>query len=89
LAACWGHTRRKFYDVHEATASPIAAEALRRIAELYAIETSGWRPTLRAYQAAALFTVAAQGIQTSDRALDCIIVGKALCRFVDDGRVFA
>jgi transposase len=40
LAACWAHVRRKFYDVHEATASPIAAEALRRIAELYAIEAS-------------------------------------------------
>ena len=39
LAACWAHARRKFYEVHEATASPIAAEALRRIAELYAIET--------------------------------------------------
>lgn len=38
LAACWAHARRKFYDVHEATGSPIAAEALRRIAELYAIE---------------------------------------------------
>ena len=79
--------------LHEATASPIAAEALRRIAELYAIETSvrspGWRPSLRAYQAAALFTVVAQGIQTPDRALDCIVVGKALCRLVDDGRVFA
>lgn len=40
LAACWAHSRRKFYDVHEATGSPIAAEALRRIAELYAIETA-------------------------------------------------
>ena len=40
LAACWAHTRRKFYEVHEATGSPIAAEALRRIAELYAIEAS-------------------------------------------------
>lgn len=40
LAGCWAHGRRKFYDVHEATASPIAAEALRRIAELYAIEAS-------------------------------------------------
>ena len=40
LAACWAHARRKFYDVHEATGSPIAAEALRRIAELYAIETT-------------------------------------------------
>src|SRR5438874_7903694 len=26
LAACWAHTRRKFFDVHEATGSPIAAE---------------------------------------------------------------
>jgi transposase len=40
LAACWAHTRRKFFDVHGATGSPIAAEALRRIAELYAIEMS-------------------------------------------------
>jgi transposase len=40
LAACWAHARRKFYDLHQATGSPIAAEALRRIAELYAIERS-------------------------------------------------
>jgi transposase len=40
LAACWAHARRKFFDVHEATGSPIAAEALRQIGELYAIETS-------------------------------------------------
>jgi len=40
LAACWAHARRKFYDVHQATGSPIAAEALRRIGELYAIEKS-------------------------------------------------
>lgn len=38
LAACWAHARRKFYDAHETTGSPIAADALRRIAELYAIE---------------------------------------------------
>ncbi len=38
LAACWAHTRRKFYEVAEATGSPVAAEALRRIGELYAIE---------------------------------------------------
>jgi transposase len=38
LAACWAHTRRKFYEVHQATGSPIASEALRRIGELYAIE---------------------------------------------------
>jgi transposase len=33
-----GHTRRKFYDIHAATKSPLAEIALRRIAELYAIE---------------------------------------------------
>jgi transposase len=37
-AACWAHARRKFYDVHVADRSPIAAEALRRIGLLYAIE---------------------------------------------------
>ncbi|HEY6254730.1 MAG TPA: IS66 family transposase [Xanthobacteraceae bacterium] len=38
LAACWAHTRRYFYEFFEGTGSPIAGEALRRIAELYAIE---------------------------------------------------
>lgn len=38
LAACWAHARRKFYDVQQATGSPIAGEVLRRIGELYAIE---------------------------------------------------
>jgi transposase len=37
-AACWAHVRRKFYDIHQATQSPIAMEALQRIGELYAIE---------------------------------------------------
>lgn len=37
-AGCWAHLRRKFYDVAQATASPLAEEALRRIAALYAIE---------------------------------------------------
>jgi len=40
LAACWAHARRKLYEVHEATGSPVAAEALKRIAELYAIEAT-------------------------------------------------
>ncbi|MDH2405061.1 transposase [Bradyrhizobium sp. SSUT18] len=38
LAACWAHTRRKFYEVAEATGSLVAAETLRRIGELYAVE---------------------------------------------------
>jgi transposase len=40
LAFCWAHTRRKFYDIHAASKSPIAEEALRRIAALYEIEAS-------------------------------------------------
>ena len=37
LAACWAHARRKFYELHQA-GSPVAGEALARIAALYAIE---------------------------------------------------
>jgi transposase len=37
-AACWAHARRKFFDLHAANGSPVAAEALQRIGELYAIE---------------------------------------------------
>ena len=37
-AACWAHVRRKFFDVHAATGSPLAKEAIDRIAALYAIE---------------------------------------------------
>jgi transposase len=37
-AACWAHVRRKFFDVHAATGSPIAKEALDRIGQLYAVE---------------------------------------------------
>jgi transposase len=38
-AACWAHVRRKFYDLHQAHASPLAAEALARIGQLYGIES--------------------------------------------------
>jgi transposase len=37
-AACWAHVRRKFYDLMEAHHSPIATEAVERIAALYRIE---------------------------------------------------
>lgn len=37
-AACMAHLRRKFYDVWKDEGSPIAAEAIRRIGELYKIE---------------------------------------------------
>ena len=37
-AACWAHVRRKFYDIHVANGSAIAAEAVQRIGVLYDIE---------------------------------------------------
>jgi transposase len=36
--ACMAHVRRKFFDIHTATASPIAGEAIRQIAALYGVE---------------------------------------------------
>jgi len=38
-AACWAHVRRKFFDIAHAHDSPIAQEALVRIAALYVIES--------------------------------------------------
>ena len=37
-AACWAHLRRDFFDVHTATKSEFAREALDRIGDLYDIE---------------------------------------------------
>jgi transposase len=36
--ACWAHCRRKFFDVWDAIKSPVAKEAIDRIAAVYAIE---------------------------------------------------
>jgi len=38
LAFCWAHMRRPFYEFFVSTESPLAAEVLARIRELYAIE---------------------------------------------------
>ena len=38
-AACWAHVRRKFFDISQAQSSPVANEALERIAALYVIES--------------------------------------------------
>ena len=37
-AACMAHLRRKFYEVWKTDRSPVAAEAIRRIGELYKVE---------------------------------------------------
>jgi transposase len=61
-AACWAHARRNFFDVHATTQSPLALEALQRIAALYAVEATirGQPPdarlAARTAQSAPLFT---------------------------------
>src|SRR3712207_2738560 len=37
-AACWAHARRKLYELAAASKAPIAAEAVRRIDELFKVE---------------------------------------------------
>ena len=48
--ACLAHVRRKFVDVQQSTGAAIAEEAIRRIAELYAVEgeARGQPPDMRA-----------------------------------------
>jgi len=47
--ACLAHIWHKFFDLHAANGSPVAEEALRRIAQLYAIEqdAAGMQPAGR------------------------------------------
>ena len=40
LAYCWAHSRRKLHDIYQKDGSEIAAEGLRRIAQIYKIEAS-------------------------------------------------
>ena len=44
--ACLAHARRKFFDLHQVSQSPLALEALTRIAALYEIEAQGREMTL-------------------------------------------
>ena len=56
--ACWAHCRRKFFDVWDEKKSPVAKEAIDRIAAFYVIEArhasprqpSGWRIAQRRHR---------------------------------------
>ena len=67
--ASWAHARRNFFEVHAATQSPLALEALQRIAALYAIEATirGQPPdarlAARIAQSAPLFTALRQWLE--------------------------
>jgi transposase len=84
---CWSHARRKFTDILEKTPSPIAAEAVVRIAELFAIERDikGAPPDARrrARQAQAVPKLAALRIwlETQQRGLSSDSVLARACRY--------
>jgi len=82
---CWSHTRRKFFDLHQAHASPVALEALTRIGKLYAIEQQGKdlsieaRKALRAEYAKPVLTALQQWlIETRARTANGGSLAKAL-----------
>jgi hypothetical protein len=103
LAACWAHARRKYYDIHQATGSRIAAEALRRIAGLYAIETvirtrgADERQRVRSARARPLVDAFKPWSRTSCIGFLHVAASpgpfamcsrwSALCRFLDDGHI--
>ena len=74
--ACMAHVRRKFVDVHKAQGSAIADEAIRRIAELYAIEKAarGLPPDKRAEIRQAEAKPAFDNLETR---LSCQLPGKS------------
>jgi len=49
VAHCWAHARRKLKEVFDRDGSEVAAEGLRRIAEIYKVEADirGWAPDQR------------------------------------------
>ena len=82
---CWSHTRRKFFDLHQAHTSPVALEALTRIGKLYAIEQQGKdlsieaRKALRAEYAKPVLTALKQWlIETRARTANGGSLAKAL-----------
>jgi len=103
--ACWAHCRRKFFDVWETTKSPVAREALDRIAAIYAIEARAQfapaaervahraetAPLLAAFFAWAEATVTKLSAKSAlaEAFRYAIKRRAALSRFVTDGRLEA
>jgi hypothetical protein len=83
--ACLAHCRRKFFDLHAAGGHPVAAEALRRIGELYAIE-AGATMTMRGAPRATPAGSDAEAVGAA-RLVDCAAAedgdGSGLARAID------
>jgi transposase len=83
---CLTHVRRKFFDLHAANSSPVAATALTRIAQLYLIETEGKelapaeRQRLRQQKAKPVLTEFYQWLSTTRLG---VAMGSALAKAID------
>ena len=102
-AACWAHVRRKFFDLQQAHASPLASEATEQIARLYAIEKEirgrppDERRVVRNTRAKPLLAFLHDWLQTSLKKLSrksetAAAIGYALgrwpaLRYCDDGNI--
>nr|WP_265506008.1 IS66 family transposase [Paracoccus rhizosphaerae] len=73
VAHCWAHARRKLKEVFDRDGSEIAAEGLRRIAELYAVEadicgiSAGQRLSARQTRTAPLVAAFGEWLQAQRR----------------------
>jgi len=101
--ACWAHCRRGFFDEWEHRKSPVAKEALDRIAAIYVIEAKAafapaaervalrteTAPLLEAFFAWAEATVAKLSAKSALAIAFRYTITRreALCRFVTDGRL--
>jgi transposase len=97
-AACWAHSRRKFFDLARLAQAPIAAEAVKRIDLLFAIEReiNGLSPQERArvrQERSRPLTTELQRAKLSKnndttKAINYILTRwDAFTRFLDDGRI--
>jgi transposase len=83
---CLAHARRKFFDLYAANQSPMAKEALERIANLYAIEQTGRefdihaRCALRQREAKPLLTELFEWLVTTRKR---VADGSALAKAID------
>jgi transposase len=83
---CMAHARRKFFELHKANQSPVAGEALQRIAELYEIESRGRelanaeRQALREREALPTLQAMQEWLQ---RTRDTVADGGGLARAID------
>lgn len=101
--ACWAHFRRKIFDLHERTSTPLTTDILERIGALYAVEAVRGQPPDIRHRARqertkpqvealrAVLDTALRRLSPKSDMAKAIAYGTkrwlALSRFLDDGRL--